>query len=407
MIRTMALLRHAATLMADVGNAPRFATRRSWWLAAAMSLLLAGCGPTRGHVPAQEDTDATTTRTSETSGVESGSDAPSGTTTTTADDARGMTSDDPVEMPCRDQHDCDNESLCDGIETCVDGVCVAGEPIECDDGIACTADACDEYTGRCIHFHDHHRCPDDQICGPNGCEPVPSCVTTQCVGHVYQCGNCIDDDGDGKIDMDDPDCWGPCDNNEANWKPEVPASHHHMPCLKMDCYFDQDGGSGNDDCYWSQTCDPLEPSGCTHDPNTSIPGTTADCAELDAEQSAQCIAYCGPITPNGCDCFGCCEVHVGDDTVTVYIGSEDAAGHGTCSSETADDPTSCNPCTQVQSCLNPCEACELCLGKDVLPDGCDPREQCPAALDPCGLPGQSPCPAGTFCNTGCCQPNPL
>jgi hypothetical protein len=69
------------------------------------------------------------------------------------------------------------------------------------------------------------------------------------------------------------------------------------------------------------------------------------------------------------------------------------------------DPTRCKPCTQVPSCLNTCEHCELCVGKTTLPLDCV-SQTCPAGVTPCGLPGQAACPAGLSCITGCCQSNP-
>src|SRR5262245_41438285 len=43
------------------------------------------------------------------------------------------------------------------------------------------------------------------------------CNITTCQGKTYACGNCLDDDGDGKIDMEDPDCLGPCHNAENTY----------------------------------------------------------------------------------------------------------------------------------------------------------------------------------------------
>jgi hypothetical protein len=37
-----------------------------------------------------------------------------------------------------------------------------------------------------------------------------------CDRQVYQCGDLIDNDGDGLIDALDPDCLGPCDDNEGS-----------------------------------------------------------------------------------------------------------------------------------------------------------------------------------------------
>jgi hypothetical protein len=234
-----------------------------------------------------------------------------------------------------------------------------------------------------------------------------ACQIGLCDGNVYECGDCIDNDGDGLVDAADPSCWGPCDNNESGWKGNIPGSGPH-PCLIVDCYFDLDKGHGNDDCYWSQSCDPLEPSGCTYNPDMDVSGTISSCVDLEVSQSEQCHAYCGPLTPNGCDCFGCCEIPTEGGTVTVYLGSEDTNGQGSCSISTVDDPSACLPCTQVPACLNPCEPanCEICIGQTMLPEGC--REPgCSPGVQPC-LPEHESgdCPEGSTCITGCCTPFP-
>ena len=181
-------------------------------------------------------------------------------------------------------------------------------------------------------------------------------------------------------------------------------------CIRdRDCYFDQDTGAGNDECYWSHKCDPFEvapaypPSGsqCEYNANASIPGYGGSCSQAFNTQSAQCAAYCGPLTPNGCDCFGCCDIP-GAPT-TVWLGSE-VNGNGSCDIDSLDDPSRCKPCTQVAACINECDTCELCVGKDELPPECNGEQQCPAGDQACGLPGQPLCPAGQYCVTGCCQP---
>jgi hypothetical protein len=234
-----------------------------------------------------------------------------------------------------------------------------------------------------------------------------------CQGHIYQCGDGIDNDGDGHIDADDPECLGPCDNTEENFYGGVPGQDG-SPC-RTDCYFDQDIGPGNDDCYWSHKCDPHEvaPSyypesdhggACAYNPNASTPGTNKTCAELSQTQSNVCLSYCMPLTPNGCDCFGCCELPAGSGKY-AWLGSENNFG-GSCNEATVDDPTKCQPCEPVPSCMNPCDACELCIDKAAVGPGCSPQDQCAAGIQPCGLPGQTCCPAGSYCITGCCQPTP-
>jgi hypothetical protein len=239
-------------------------------------------------------------------------------------------------------------------------------------------------------------------------DPGP-CVEIQCAGKTYECGDCIDNDGDGLIDAGDPNCWGPCDNNEAGYKGNIPGQGH-SPCTSLDCYFDQDSGQGNDGCYWSHSCDPSEPnpSMCTYNPNSNIPGTSLNCETAQQTQSDLCADFCGPLTPNGCDCFGCCEVHYGGEMHTVYLGTEDASGEGTCTAQDAGDPTKCAPCIQVAACLNECnpDECEICIGQVEVPDGCD-EAGCPAGVQSCNPVNESTdCPQGTFCLTGCCYPLP-
>ena len=223
------------------------------------------------------------------------------------------------------------------------------------------------------------------------------CVPTACENNkVYACANCIDDDGDQKIDAADENCLGPCDNSEDGLDLGIPGAGN-APC-KRDCYFDKDGGAGNDDCKHDLRCDPLspEPINCLY---SNPPPSNADCP---AKQSDTCQKICAPLTPNGCDCFGCCDVPGGSNNF-VFIGSKDASDVPTCTVADAKDPAKCHPCTPFGECFNPCGVCELCLGKTTLPPECTPADQC-ADGTPCGLDGQAPCPFGEYCITGCCQP---
>src|SRR5262245_61938365 len=43
-----------------------------------------------------------------------------------------------------------------------------------------------------------------------------------CGAHVYECGDTIDNDHDGLIDSQDPDCLGPCDNTENSFYGGIP-----------------------------------------------------------------------------------------------------------------------------------------------------------------------------------------
>jgi hypothetical protein len=118
------------------------------------------------------------------------------------------------------------------------------------------------------------------------------------------------------------------------------------------------------------------------------------------------LDYCGPLTPNGCDCFGCCELPAGSGSY-VWLGSGEESPDK-CDLSSVSDPNICHPCEPVPACLNECETCELCIGKTVLPPECDDPmgQQCPEGVQLCGLAGQDPCPSGTYCISGCCQALP-
>lgn len=238
------------------------------------------------------------------------------------------------------------------------------------------------------------------------------CYTASCAGKVYACGNCLDDDGDGLIDSQDPDCLGPCHNREDSFDLGIPGGGHGN-CDSIECYYDSNSGRGNDGCLYSLTCDPLEP-----DPACAFSGQgVGQTAKCPAQQPPVCLDTCRAITPNGCDCFGCCEVPLEDGgTRDIFLGSEQSTGQA-CTLENAGDPTKCRACTRNPSCEKTCGQCQLCLGKDTLPPECfdggvtlpdggaipdGGSAQCPGGEQPCGLAGQAACPANYFCLTGCC-----
>jgi len=235
---------------------------------------------------------------------------------------------------------------------------------------------------------------------------------------VYECGDLVDNDKDGLLDSVDPDCLGPCDNTEDSFFPDLPSNTNNS--CKLDCYWDAGDGSGDDECYWSHECDtnnvdpnyyptPWLGDNCAYvgeDVDINPPGQT--CGELYATQSAQCLSFCGPLTPNGCDCFGCCELPANSGSF-IFVGSVGADEDTVCSIADAGDPDKCHPCRPVAACLNDCDPCEVCVGHPEPEPGCGEGGgggggggQCADGIQPCGLPDQAACPGGYSCITGCC-----
>jgi hypothetical protein len=253
--------------------------------------------------------------------------------------------------------------------------------------------------------------------GGGGAEAHPKAY---CGGNkLYKCGDGIDNDGDGLVDAADPECLGSCDNSEDSFHPGIGDTT--LLCNR-DCFWDV-GNAHDEDCWWDMRCDP-EADLAQHSVANPIahckwdsaadgpvdsqvfPPSEASCAEMESAQSPACLSACLSVAPNGCDCFGCCEL----DGHYVWFGSELNSG-GTCGLDAIGKPDffdRCHPCTPVPSCHNPCDACELCVDRWEVPSGCSTGTQlCPAGSPPCGLPQQVACAEGQYCITGCCIVLPL
>src|SRR5690606_12851793 len=144
--------------------------------------------------------------------------------------------------------------------------------------------------------------------------PAGECVPLQCEGKIYACGDCMDNDGDGKVDQADPECISPCDDREDTFATGLPGDNMD-PC-KQDCFLDGNSGGGNGDCEWNLKCDPLSPGGdsCPYDPNYN------NCPDV---QPQQCLDDCQ--VPSGCDCFGCCTVSANGMSYDIFLGDKDCS----------------------------------------------------------------------------------
>ena len=302
----------------------------------------------------------------------------------------------------------------DGAVTPVDGAVDGSTPLDgsstIEDGGLVVIDAGDGGTTECF---------------------VKICVDSQGRQIRGQCGDCLDNDDDGRIDERDPECLNFCDDHEATYSFFDPSSGGgDTNSCNLDCYYDRDVGFGNDGCRWNGRCDPLQP-----DPLCTYNSGTVGSNSCPLTQAPSCATNCRPLVPNGCDCFGCCELPAGSNSF-VFIGTGAANRAPTCTlaAAAAGDTTACAPCTPRLgdgNCYNSCERCELCLGKTVddLPCDCFPAANrpsrcgpgvdggvpdagpipdggvpymCPNNVPPCDFPGAAPCNAPNFCLTGCC-----
>jgi hypothetical protein len=216
-----------------------------------------------------------------------------------------------------------------------------------------------------------------------------------------QCNNCIDDDQDGLVDGFDPECTGQADNLEGSFATGINGDN--IDAKTQDCFFDGNSGGGDDKCAIATCCllDLSKPpyngvcpkalGGDNFDPKK-------DCGNLTPE----CINKCAPVTPPGCDCFGCCTICVGDTCRDVLTNPAVAPE---CSQETLNDQAKCPACVKSTTCggaeCNSVE-CILCPGQtqDDLPMECTNGNVCPVGSDPCTTDGD--CSLGSYCSVGCC-----
>jgi len=89
------------------------------------------------------------------------------------------------DRPCQANADCLDGRFCNGEERCVAGFCQPGTAINCDDGVSCTADLCDDGARACVNRPDNGRCT-----APATCDPTRDCTTVACTS-AAEC-----DDGD-------------------------------------------------------------------------------------------------------------------------------------------------------------------------------------------------------------------
>ncbi|MEE8523859.1 MAG: M36 family metallopeptidase [Thermoanaerobaculia bacterium] len=147
---------------------------------------------------------------------------------------------------CTSDLDCDNGLFCDGAETCNvgTGACQAGTAVDCGDGVGCTDDVCDEATDSCDNVANDANCDNGLFCdGAETCDPVLDCQT----GTAPDCDDGVActvdscDEGAGACDNAPNDPL--CDN--GLFCDGVEACDPVLGCL----------AGGGDPCAAGETCD--------------------------------------------------------------------------------------------------------------------------------------------------------
>ncbi len=207
-----------------------------------------------------------------------------------------------------------------------------------------------------------------------------------CGDRPCSCANGLDDDNDGLVDGFDPECTGAFDDDESTFATGVHGEDKNARC--QDCFFDGNSGPGDDGCRRASSC-------ATDGTASSATGACGTCTP-----SAFCTNACLPHTPNGCDCFGCCDVQTPAGTVSVLL-------RDSCSLLSIADSDACPRCLPATDCRNECGRCELCPGKTLadLPADCKGSDGLGYTCDNANVCGANvPCGESEFCVQGCCTP---
>jgi hypothetical protein len=76
---------------------------------------------------------------------------------------------------------CEDGDPCTAGDTCADGLCIAGGPVACDDGVACTVDTCTPEAG-CLHAPVDALCGTPAACTQLTCDPSSGCQASPLSG---------------------------------------------------------------------------------------------------------------------------------------------------------------------------------------------------------------------------------
>ena len=353
-----------------------------------------------------------------------------------------------VYTPLVDGTGCDNNNVCDGLETCHAGVCIDSSPLRCDDSNPCTTDSCNAITG-CVHtpitgaYNDNnpcttgdhcvsgvlitspYSCPATTACAKYQCYPDPSNTTNpKCVAiPVNENGPC--DDG-SQYTLDDVCRKGLCVGQPKLCRPPkecesmvvLDISGNCVPLFEITgtpcdvdnlCSNSQCDGAGHCNVVSAAvTCTPIDQC---HTAGVCIPsvgvcttpkkadGTACNdgnaCTQTDTCRAGHCFGD----NPKVCQRLDQCHLAGECDTVT-----------GLCSNPNAPDGTFCedsNVCTAAEQCVSgvctSCGAMNCSTTNPCLIASCNPLTGCEYTYNdgaPCD--DGSNCTTGTYCVSGQC-----
>ena len=346
-------------------------------------------------------------------------------------------------VPVADGTSCSDGNVCNGAEICMSGVCRPGTPLPATDGNPCTADACDPLTGV-----SHLAVPDGTSCSDgDACNGAETCVSGVCLAGAPPL---VDDHNACTSDACDP-ATGPTHTPVADGTgcPDGNACNGAETCASGACLAGIPPATDDGNACTADGCDPA--TGPTHTPvanGTSCSNGNA-CDGAETCSNGACLAGTPPTLSDNNPCtVDVCDPASGVSHVAVADGTSCADGNACNGAETCSGgscrpgtplPTddrnpctvdTCDPATGVAhtpvaagtSCANadPCDGQETCDGAGACAPGTPPNldDGNPCTVDACSSAGithlavadGTSCADATVCNgaetcaAGACRP---
>jgi hypothetical protein len=254
--------------------------------------------------------------------------------------------------PCNLDADCDDGSVCNGVETCINNHCALGTFTPCDDSLYCNGlETCDPILG-CL-AGTIPNCDDTNPCTADSCDDLLGCV------HTPVAGTCDDAD---LCTINDTCAAGACVGTPT-------------PCADTDA------------CNGLEACDPGT--------GACLPGVPLVCDDGNPCTDDSCDASLGCVnTPNTnpCDDLDACT-------------DNDVCGGGTCGGTLTAAAQACNAgngtvCDGLEQCNPATGACDAGTPLNCDDSNACTDDSCDSALGCFNLFNANPCDDGTVCTTG-------
>jgi subtilisin family serine protease len=345
---------------------------------------------------------------------------------------------------CTVPADCDDGLWCNGAEDCVDGSCVFGAAVDCNDGVGCTDDTCNEGTDSCDNVANDANCDNGLYCdGAEWCDPDFDCQSGTAVDCADALGCTVDSCNEGTDSCDNVPDNGYCDdgafcNGAETCDPALDCQPGTDPCVGffgcdevndvcVECFDNTDCDDGLW-CNGAETCNVLgvcqagtavdcsDGIGCTDDSCNEVTDScdnVANDANCNDGQYCNGDEWCDPAfdcqAGTVVDCYdgvGCTDDSCNEGTDTC----DNVANDANCSNglycdgaEWCDPDFDCQAGTAVDcddgigctddSCNEVTDSCDNIASDSYCPDNglfcdgteyCDPVSDCSSTGDPCG-----------------------